>query len=282
MTLLIADDELLIRQGLQSLDWASLGISEVYTVRNGLEARDLLLSVNIDLLITDIKMPGMTGLELAAMIQEKSLDTAVVLLTGFSEFEYARAAMRSGVYEYLLKPLRRKEILQTMSKVIRTQEQRRYQDRIVRHQEEQSGTDEYDMMNQVKNRFPQISPVMGEMLQEMVKNYNQPLSIGEIADRFHFSRNYLSKLFRKETGYSYTDLLTAIRLTKAAQQLLEGKRVSTVSEQTGFHDQRYFSQVFKKVFNCMPKEFSKQAPEPANLQFSALLDRISGQEDDET
>lgn len=282
MTLLIADDELLIRQGLQSLDWASLGISEVYTVRNGLEARDLLLSVNIDLLITDIKMPGMTGLELAAMIQEKSLDTAVVLLTGFSEFEYARAAMRSGVYEYLLKPLRRKEILQTMSKVIRTQEQRRYQDRIVRHQEEQSGTDEYDMMNQVKNRFPQISPVMGEMLQEMLKNYNQPLSIGEIADRFHFSRNYLSKLFRKETGYSYTDLLTAIRLTKAAQQLLEGKRVSTVSEQTGFHDQRYFSQVFKKVFNCMPKEFSKQAPEPANLQFSALLDRISGQEDDET
>lgn len=282
MTLLIADDELLIRQGLQSLDWASLGISEVYTVRNGLEARDLLLSVNIDLLITDIKMPGMTGLELAAMIQEKSLDTAVVLLTGFSEFEYARAAMRSGVYEYLLKPLRRKEILQTMSKVIRTQEQRRYQDRIVRHQEEQSGTDEYDMMNQVKNHFPQISPVMGEMLQEMVKNYNQPLSIGEIADRFHFSRNYLSKLFRKETGYSYTDLLTAIRLTKAAQQLLEGKRVSTVSEQTGFHDQRYFSQVFKKVFNCMPKEFSKQAPEPANLQFSALLDRISGQEDDET
>lgn len=282
MTLLIADDELLIRQGLQSLDWASLGISEVYTVRNGLEARDLLLSVNIDLLITDIKMPGMTGLELAAMIQEKSLDTAVVLLTGFSEFEYARAAMRSGVYEYLLKPLRRKEILQTMSKVIRTQEQRRYQDRIVRHQEEQSGTDEYDMMNQVKNRFPQISPVMGEMLQEMLKNYNQPLSIGEIADRFHFSRNYLSKLFRKETGYSYTDLLTAIRLTKAAQQLLEGKRVSTVSEQTGFHDQRYFSQVFKKVFNCMPKEFSKQAPEPASLQFSALLDRISGQEDDET
>lgn len=281
MTLLIADDELLIRQGLQSLDWASLGINEVYTVRNGLEARDLLLSVSIDLLITDIKMPGMSGLELAAMIQEKSLDTAVVLLTGFSEFEYARAAMRSGVYEYLLKPLRPKEILQTMSRVIHTQEQKRYQEQIVRHQQEQPGADEHDMLNQVKRRFPQVSQVMGEMLQEMVQSYNQSLSIGEIADRFHFSRNYLSKLFRKETGCSYTDILTAIRLTQAARQLLEGKRVSTVSEQTGFHDQRYFSQVFKKVFTCMPKEFAKQAPKPADLHFSAVLDRISGQEEDE-
>lgn len=282
MTLLIADDELLIRQGLQSLDWASLGINEVYTVRNGLEARDLLLSVSIDLLITDIKMPGMTGLELAAMIQEKSLDTAVVLLTGFSEFEYARTAMRSGVYEYLLKPLRPKEILQTMSQVIRTLEQKRYQDRIIRHQQEQPGAEGYDLLNQVKKRFPQVSPVMGEMLQEMVRNYHHTLSIGEIADQFHFSRNYLSKLFRKETGCSYTDLLTAIRLTQAARQLLEGKRVSTVSEQTGFHDQRYFSQVFKKVFNCMPKEFAKQAPAPADLHFAALLDRISGQEEEET
>lgn len=105
MTLLIADDELLIRSGLLSLDWKSIGITEVYSVSNGTEARELLLSTDVDIVIFDIRMPGMTGLELAAMIKEHSMDTAVVLLTGFSEFEYARQALQSNVYEYLLKPI---------------------------------------------------------------------------------------------------------------------------------------------------------------------------------
>ena len=68
MNMLIADDELLIRNGLLSLDWKSIGIEEVYSAGNGEEARDLLLSAPVDIVIFDIRMPGMTGLELAAMI----------------------------------------------------------------------------------------------------------------------------------------------------------------------------------------------------------------------
>lgn len=81
MTLLIADDELLIRSGLLSLDWKSIGITEVYSVSNGTEARELLLSTDVDIVIFDIRMPGMTGLELAAMIKEHSMDTAVVCIS---------------------------------------------------------------------------------------------------------------------------------------------------------------------------------------------------------
>lgn len=275
MTLLIADDELVIRQGLQSLDWASIGVTEVYTVQNGTEARELLLSTPIDLVLMDIKMPGMTGLELASMIKERSMDTAVVLLTGFSEFEYAREAMRTGVYEYLLKPLRRKEILSTMSGVIAALERKRYQEQLMRRLEQTTGAT--DTVDQVKNRFSGSSVVMQEILEDMAQHYNQPLSIGSIADRYHFSRNYLSKLFKKETGCSFTDILTAIRLANAAQQLLEGSRISVVSANVGFQDQRYFSQVFRKVFGCIPKEFQKQESSRLDLSFSALLERIEKQ-----
>lgn len=78
MKLLIADDEAVIRRGILSLDWKSIGIDEVFSVSNGEEARELLLAVPVDIVIFDIRMPGMTGLELAAMIKEYSMDMAAV------------------------------------------------------------------------------------------------------------------------------------------------------------------------------------------------------------
>ena len=102
-----------IRRGLLSLDWKSIGITDVYSVANGVEAKELLLSTSIDLVIFDIRMPGFSGLELAQMVKERSMDVAVVVLSGFSEFEYARSAMRYGVYEYLLKPVSPNELMET-------------------------------------------------------------------------------------------------------------------------------------------------------------------------
>lgn len=83
MNLLIADDEAVIRRGLLSLDWKSIGITDVYSVANGVEAKELLLSTSIDLVIFDIRMPGFSGLELAQMVKERSMDVAVVLYLDF-------------------------------------------------------------------------------------------------------------------------------------------------------------------------------------------------------
>ena len=124
MNLLIADDQAVIRRGLLSLDWKSIGITDVYSVANGVEAKELLLSTSIDLVIFDIRMPGFSGLELAQMVKERSMDVAVVLLSGFSEFEYARSAMRYGVYEYLLKQVSPNELMETMHNVMHRLEQK--------------------------------------------------------------------------------------------------------------------------------------------------------------
>lgn len=273
---MIADDEMVIRRGLQSLDWASIGISDVYTVQNGVEARELLLATPIDLVIFDIKMPGLSGLELAALVKEKSLDTAVVLLTGFSDFEYAREALRIGVYEYLLKPLRPQEIMDTMSDVMRRLERKRYQIQLVRKHEATLGS--FNTVEQVQNRFPQTSKVMSDILNHMASHFDQAISLGSIAEEHHFSINYVSKMFKRETNYSFTEILTAIRMMNAAHQLLEGVRVNRVSAQVGFSDQHYFAQVFRKIFGCPPSRFRDMGADWRELSFSELLDRVAAGE----
>ena len=89
MKLLIADDEQRIRKGLLS------SVTSVYLATDGEEALEQARRVRPQIIISDIKMPGLTGLDLAEHIKKYAMDTAVILLTGFSDFEYAQRALRN-------------------------------------------------------------------------------------------------------------------------------------------------------------------------------------------
>lgn len=283
MKLLIADDELVIRRGLLTLDWKSIGITEVYSARNGTEVKELLLAESIDLAIFDIKMPGMSGLDLAGMIKENSMDTAVILLTGFSDFEYARQALHFNVYEYMLKPFRPREILETVARVKKLLEQKRYQARVLRAYEDTTGA--FDTITQVRNHFYRASQLTSDLLQDLAKNFDQQISLEELAEKYHFSVAYLSRKIKQETGYSYMDILKAIRLMNAAQLLLEGEKVNQACMKAGFRDQRYFSQVFRGAFGCSPSDFKKRCEiDQEKLKFHLILKEVSkrkGATDDE-
>lgn len=88
MKLLIADDEKNIRNGLLSLPWNTIGIDQTYQAENGLEALEILKKKRIDIVISDIKMPGLSGLELAEYVSKNNLDTAVVLLWSYVKKKY--------------------------------------------------------------------------------------------------------------------------------------------------------------------------------------------------
>ncbi|WP_461218098.1 response regulator transcription factor [Lapidilactobacillus salsurivasis] len=273
MRLLIADDESFIRKGLLSLDWQSIGIKEVLPATNGLEAREILTCKPVDIAIFDIKMPGMTGLELSSMIKEQSLDTAVVLLTGFSEFEYARQAIQNDVCEYLLKPVKPQEVLKTVERTKVALEQKRYQAKVMREYEEVTGV--FDTVSQVRNHFSNVSESISSVLEDIAVEFSDQISLGELANRYHFSKNYLSKKIKQETGYSYIDILMAIRLMNAAQFLVEGQKVNPACFQAGFNDQRYFSQVFRRAFDCSPSEFKTQSHDSLELRLHFILEAIT-------
>lgn len=111
VSLIIVDDEGAIRRGLSSsVGWDSLGIAVAGTAADGAEALTLMESSQPDIVITDIKMPGMDGLEFIAACRERGYESRFIILSGFSDFEFAREAIRYGVRSYLLKPVRIAEL----------------------------------------------------------------------------------------------------------------------------------------------------------------------------
>lgn len=274
MRLLIADDEAVIRRGLSGLDWASIGIDEVYSACNGEEAREIMLSRPVDVGIFDIKMPGMTGLELAELVNKEALDMAVILLTGFSEFAYAQSALRSGVYDYLLKPLNPRELLSTVQAVMARLAQERRKRNAAPDGEKREGA--LDTVRQMQREFSKVSGSVQEVLLTVAREFSRPISLTELSERSYFSSSYMSKKIRQETGYSFIEILNAVRLMNAAVFLQEDERVNLACEKAGFNDQRYFSQIFKKVFGVSPRDYKKEEHSPGELRLHMVLEQVVG------
>lgn len=113
LKLIIADDEKILRETISNIiDWKKYDIEVIGLCRNGLETYDMILDENPDIVLTDIRMPGMDGLELIQKTRDMDLDIQFIILSGYGEFSYARQAMKNGVKHYLLKPCNETQIIE--------------------------------------------------------------------------------------------------------------------------------------------------------------------------
>ena len=115
---MIADDEERICQLIEALvDWEALGMEVAAVAHNGLEAAQLVQKFGPDILITDIRMPGCSGLELIEKVKRSMPELEIIIISGYAHFEYAKSAIRFGVGEYLLKPINRTELTTTLERL---------------------------------------------------------------------------------------------------------------------------------------------------------------------
>ncbi len=230
MKLLIVDDEQFIREGLKNcINWAANGITQVETARSGMEALECFDRDYYDILIVDVQMPKMSGLELAEKIQGISPYTKIIILSGYAEFEYAKKALELNVLSYLLKPVNIDELERLIEKISK---------------EEGSHT----------------SGAVVEKAKDFIKqHYRDQLSIQDVADHVERNADYLSNLFSKKEGVTFTEYLNSLRIKKAQQLLLNTSQYTyEISESVGYSDYRYFTQVFKKITGHSPSEYRKQ------------------------
>lgn len=116
--LLIVDDEKTIRETIAKLiDWEKLGITLIGSAENGLDALNMILDESPEIVMTDIRMPGLSGLDLIRQIHSLNQDTRFIILSGYEEFEYAKEAMKYGIRHYLLKPCNEDQIVDAILSV---------------------------------------------------------------------------------------------------------------------------------------------------------------------
>ena len=117
-SVILVDDEPVVREGLEYIiDWEKEGYSVIGSAGNGLEGLELIKKVKPDLVITDIKMPGLTGLEMVGEAKKINPDLKCIILSGYSDFKYAQDAIALGTLHYLLKPIDENELIQILSRV---------------------------------------------------------------------------------------------------------------------------------------------------------------------
>ncbi|ROR26378.1 two-component system response regulator YesN [Mobilisporobacter senegalensis] len=120
-TVLLVDDEALVREAISSnMAWEELGYELIGACKNGKEAMEFLKENRVDLVITDICMPFVDGLELSKFVFESYPDSRVIIISGYNEFEYAKKAVKYRVAEYVLKPVTMAELSEVLLNVRKT------------------------------------------------------------------------------------------------------------------------------------------------------------------
>lgn len=271
--LLIVDDEQIIRQGLNMLPWKENDIEVVGLLKNGVEAEEWINSNELDILLTDIRMPGKTGIELAGITLQNYPDAKVILLTGYGEFEYAKEAISLGVFDYILKPSTPKEIMECVKRACEKYEQEKKNRN--RMEELESEVQDYSILIKPAEVLGQPNEErIDRIIQYIYANYDKELTLSVLAQEFHFTTVYLSHYIKKETGYTYLEILTSVRMYYAAKYLKETKlKNGEICHKVGIPDERYFGQIFKKNYGMTPYEYRKIGEEAGN-PFQKFLESI--------
>ena len=238
-SIMIVEDEYLVRQGIASLvNYEQFGMQVIAQAENGREAWQKFQENPADILLTDINMPQMNGLELAKLVRDQAPKCHIVFLTGYDDFDYARTAIKLGADDYLLKPFSKDDVEEMLAKV-------------------QTKLDKERKKAQIQNLVDQGQhSELEEAIHERLAD--SELSLKNLAFQLGFSPSYLSVLIKKELGLPFQDYLIQERMKKAKLLLLTTDlKIYEIAEQVGFEDMNYFSQRFKQVVGLTPRQFKK-------------------------
>ena len=242
------DEELQLNSLVKKVEKFCPGFTVVGTAQTGSQAYKLICEKAPDILISDIRMPVMTGIELMEKARIMFPELQFIIISGFSEFEYARSAIRLQVSDYLLKPVETEELQKALNK-IRLKLQERAQ--------EESAAFNGDSENKTAE---QVAFAVIEYLQH---HYNEEVNLNQIASALHYSPSYLTKIFVQQYNTTPSKYMISLRMQKAQQLLAHNPELSVrqFGETVGYPEQGYFSRIFKKYVGVSPLEYRSGTPE---------------------
>lgn len=250
-TLLIVDDEPLFRQGMSQLvDFSSLSIDKVYLASDGIHGLQLVKEHHPDMVLADINMPGMDGLLLAKHIKEFDSKIKIAMITGYDYFDYALAALKAKVDDFILKPVSKKDIEQLLLKM----------GQVIMDEKKQQGAlsalQNIADLSKDNETSDDYKPLILQLLKD--NYYNPQFSLTLLAKKVNLSPGYLSSLFKELFTKTFSEYLLTLRLERAKILLLTTiYKNYEISEKVGFIDPNYFSTAFKKKYKMSPTHYRK-------------------------
>lgn len=241
---LAADDEAYMQEALRELiRWDRLGCELLDVFGNGKELIGQMQEGAPDIVITDIRMPVADGLEVCKYVYERCPETQVIILSAYSDFDYARAALRYSACDYVLKVSVLEELPRALKKAIENLE---------RQGKELSG-------GQGDERWEDTDSLYGQMVHYVEQNYLRKITLDEIAEYLHANRSYLSRLYKSRSGVNLFDDILHRRVEKAKEYMEHtDRKLYEIAVEVGFEDAGYFSKVFQKYTGMAPKEYRNQ------------------------
>ncbi len=249
---LIVEDEDIIRKGIAyTMDWMGMGCTIAGEAANGKEGLSKIGELRPDIVLADIMMPGMDGIEMLRQAKEIATFKSIIL-TSYADFEYAKKAIDLSVSAYLMKPVDEDELKEAIAKITAELEKEHVYEQLSEKQVSVENGDAVFIKSDKENDYVQ------HVLEATKESYADKISIETFSEQLGVSASYLSRKFKEATGTSYLDFLNKYRVQQAVKLLETGKyKVYEVSDMTGFTDYKHFSTVFKRYTNASPSEFIK-------------------------
>jgi Response regulator containing CheY-like receiver domain and AraC-type DNA-binding domain len=240
--LLIVDDEQKIRNGLRiGYAWDKLGFTVAGEASNGLEALDFIAVNTVDVILADIRMPLLSGIDFITRLREQNNPVKVVFLSGFREFEYARKAIQYGVYEYLVKPTRYDEVVSTFTRIREALDR---ENRILPDPANEERLEEgfYDKIIHAVCSY--------------IENDISEASLEGAAATVGRSVYYLSRLFKQCMGQNFSEYVMSKKMERAASLLANYHYgINDISNLLGYDSPKNFSKAFKIHYGKSPREY---------------------------
>lgn len=238
--MIIVDDEDLILKYLRdTFDWKALGFEITGCFTEPEQVLSHIKQHPTDVLFTDIQLGGKSGLGLAERVLQFDSGITVLLLSAFSEFEYARKAIQINVYDYMLKPVTFESVNTCFQKLKKTLDIR-------------SGN-----QSQTADGDQEPSNYRIELAKAFIEQYyGEDISLDDVAAHVSMNPTYFSRFFRQKTNEHFITYLCRVRMEKAAELLRDpGYKVYEICDHVGYQSKQHFYKLFKKHTGKTPSEY---------------------------
>lgn len=249
MNVLLVDDERLAVEVMnRMIDKEKYGFSVIYKALSMKQAQQICEETDIDIIICDIEMPRGSGLDFVQWLLDTGRNPVVIFLTSHAVFSYAQQAVSLGVQDYLLKPVEPEDMNRALEKAVKNAKSRK---------KDLSKADNIRRLNEgVQSAEKNV-----ERIKVYIEtHFKENLTRESLASEVFMNPDYLSKLFKKNTGSSLMDYVTKVRIEQARELLKKtALSVSEIAIETGYSNTAYFTKMFKKYTNGVtPREYRKE------------------------